>query len=260
MYKQYTIFFLLFLSTSSFATESTYSLGVGMYHETYREYDQANKIVMKQETVMTQLMGSYTYPFDDTHALNLGLRTAFGAEDYTGSLMGGTYGDLKLSEGTRLMFSPSVVYQYRLPDDLKNHVMSFGIGYRYLTDLGTYKGYETASRTSEYTYAILGWKWTHTFSNDWQITPNVQYNQFIHAQQTTHIFTAVKNRQRSGKGIELSMDISKRGWWGHITPVYRYWRVHASDAVVRPEKNGLTHYYEPTNRTHELGLQFSGSF
>jgi hypothetical protein len=137
-----------------------------------------------------------------------------------------------------------------------------GIGFRYLdndgsghvTDLG-FSGY---NRISRYLYIPLGVEFSAKVSEDWILSPSMEYDFFINGTQISEIDPRIKNKQDSGFGMRGSLKLVKLDKAVNfiVEPYVRYWHIDDSDhVVVSPFV-----YTEPENKTTEYGVRLGVEF
>lgn len=72
-----------------FTDQSLLTMGLEQYDENYTEYSDTGGKFMQQQAWMTSVSMDWHIPFEQAHAVNIGLRMANGQADYVGALQGG---------------------------------------------------------------------------------------------------------------------------------------------------------------------------
>ncbi len=129
-----------------------------------------------------------------------------------------------------------------------------GIGYRFLQDDSSFDpaGY---LRKSNYLYIPLGLKIERGYKNGLSLGGSVEIDLLVYGQQYSKIDNLrIRNHQDAGVGVRAAVDIVNRGKNSNfkIQPFIKYWNFNDSE-----DKHG---YYEPDNKTVQIGIQFVWSF
>jgi hypothetical protein len=250
------LFALLCCGASVHAQERppvTWELGTEFYQETYREKVDG-KAFMGEDADMYGLIGSVQIPFNSRHALVFSGRYAAGKSTYKGSFEGMPYGSLVIEGQDRYMLYLRSTYEMTLP----YVTPSIGVGYRRLVDRLDEAGEGGYKRKSEYWYALLGLESTIPLGQSgWKISPKVAYMHLMRGEQHSD---DKENRQHSGYGAELSLALNapvSPSFNVILMPYYRYWNIGQSDWETLKDN---THFMEPKNTTHEIGVRLSAKF
>lgn len=230
----------------------TYSLGVTTHQETYTEYADSAKL-MREEALMTGIKGSIERDVvRGLGKLRLTGEFAVGQADYIGSYLGGKYGDVKIQGLSRQLIE--VTGQYRQDAPAWNGVaLGLGLGYRRLVDNLQEAGPSGYKRINDRIYFSLGLDKTFDF-NEWTVTPAVQYKHLLWGEHKSDLVGGITVSQNTGSGSELSVAFQHKGgrYPTTITPYYRTW--HLKDSNVQ------SGFYEPENKTQELGVAVTFQF
>jgi hypothetical protein len=248
----------------------TYSIGLTQHRETYTEYGrQRSSIVteparqprghgakiMQEKAHMTGIKGSVARRIGETNGkVLLSAEYAFGKADYTGSYMGGSYGDITVGDLRRTLVDVSGMYKYSA-QGLNGLTAGVGLGYRRLVDNLQDAGAGGYKRVNERTYLTIALEQPIQV-NQWSITPGVQYKHILSSKQRAELTDRdISLEQDSGHGAELSVAFMRQGERVStvITPFFRIWNMKES----RLHPAGL---FEPKNDTREVGLAVSVQF
>jgi len=135
-----------------------------------------------------------------------------------------------------------------------------GLGYRNHYDHSgfgtTSTGYAGYDRQSQYLYVPLG---AHYFTSYGSF--KTQYNFLIQGKQTSYFSQIsgyknnIENTQRNGYGLDLSYLPNKANWEIY----WRYWDISDSNTDASYYNTGTLngYYYEPANKTNELGIRLA---
>ena len=135
-----------------------------------------------------------------------------------------------------------------------------GLGYRNHYDHSgfgtTSTGYAGYDRQSQYLYVPLGAHYFTTFG-----TFKTQYNFLIQGKQTSYFSQIsgyknnIENTQKNGYGLDLSYLPNKANWEIY----WRYWDIGDSNSDASYYNTGVLngYYYEPANKTNELGIRLA---
>ncbi len=131
----------------------------------------------------------------------------------------------------------------------RNHYDHFGFG---TTSTG-YAGYD---RKSQYLYVPIGAYYFTSYGSF-----KTQYNFFIQGKQTSYFSQIsgykndIQNTQKNGYGIDLSYVPNRANWEIY----WRYWEINDSNTDASYYSTGTLngYYYEPANKTNELGIRLA---
>lgn len=233
---------------------NTYEWGVTAHRESYREFDSKGKL-MQEIAQMTGIKGSLTRTLGDTGGqVVLTGEYAAGRADYTGSYIGGQYGDLAITGLRRSLFEATGTYKQTSPM-WRGVTAGVGLGYRQLVDNLQDAGPGGYKRTNDRVYLSLGVERTIEL-NRWTVTPGVQYKHLLASRQTSDLQGGVTVNQHDGYGAEASVAVHYKGdgYKSVITPFVRIWDIQ--DSAI----DGRTGLYEPRNKTKEVGLSVAVQF
>lgn len=232
----------------------TFELGLTTHREVYKEFAGGGKL-MQEEAWMTGVKGGVTRDFADIGGkVVLTGEFALGRANYTGSYMGGNYGDLHMGGLNRSLIEVTGMYKQSAP--LWNGLTAgAGLGYRRLVDNLQDGGPGGYKRTNDRLYLILGLEQAFQTKN-WTITPGVQYKHILKSKQTSDLLGGVTVDQNRGYGAEATIAFAHKGEKFNtvITPYYRLWNVKDSTVDAR------TNLYEPRNKTKEYGVALTVQF
>jgi hypothetical protein len=202
----------------------------------------------------------------------LDFRYAFGQVDYKGS------GDKK-NEDDNLWEIRGIAgrdFTWNETYDLSPYL---GFGYRHLANDArgiTSSGASGYRRESQYFYVPLGVKPRIRIDGNSRLTANIEYDQFIHGQQTSDLSDAglglpdITNQQDSGYGFRGELMYETDNW--SFGPFFNYWNIHGSAiknstvlsstgcAALRTSAPCALSGTEPQNNTTEYGIQLKYRF
>lgn len=119
------------------------------------------------------------------------------------------------------------------------------------------------NRNNRMLYAAVGAGLEIGLPRSFAFSPKITYTRLFNGAQRSYTDTVVRNRQRSGSGIEVVLPVSKR-LSAHsrigVVLFYRSRKIADSDATEAPAADGTRVYVEPKNRTHETGLKLEYQF
>jgi hypothetical protein len=231
----------------------TFELGLTSHHETYREYGADGSRLMQEEAWFTGVKAGVTRTIGDTGgSVVLTGEYSLGKSDYTGSYLGGSYGDLSIHNLNRSLLEVTAMYKQTAP--LWNGLTAgLGVGYRRLVDNldeapGGYK------RTTDRVYLTVALEQSIKLKS-WTITPGVQYDYIVAGKAKSDLLGGVSVDQNNGWGAKGSIAIAHKDRFGTtIEPYFRYWDVKASNV------DAATGLYEPRNKTTEAGVNLTFHF
>lgn len=229
----------------------TFELGLTNYFESYDEFYAGSKL-MSEDAPMVGIRGSVARGISATGGkVVLSGEFAQGKANYTGSYMGGSYGDLSISNLRREMFDITGVYKHA--PSWNQIVFSGGLGYRSLTDRLDDAGAGGYKRVNTRLYGIMGAE-REFKTADWTITPSVQYKHSLVSSQFSDFFGGIDTDQKTGYGAELAVSFVQRdaAYPLVIKPFVRTWELADSEIV-----QGML---EPKNSTREVGITVSLQF
>jgi hypothetical protein len=135
-----------------------------------------------------------------------------------------------------------------------------GLGYRNHYDHSGYgttsTGYAGYDRQSQYFYLPFGAYYANSSG-----VFKTQYNFFIRGKQTSYFSQIsgyknnIQNTQTSGYGLDFSYIPNSANWELY----WRYWSIGDSNTDAAYYTNGSLkgYYYEPANKTNEVGVRFA---
>lgn len=238
------------------ATPTSYELGFTTYREKYTEHVNGQKF-MQETAPMWGVQGAVTHAFKHGGKLKLSGTFATGSADYTGSYMGGSYGDLRIGGLDRYMLTSEL--EYKLSSrDWNDITFGAGVGYRRLVDHLEQAGPGGYKRKNDRLYLTLSVE-REFAAGDWSFTPQFKYKHLIRGVQHADIMGGVAMKQDDGYGTELAVAISHKGAWNGltVTPYLRTWDIKDSKFVQLTSTGGA---YEPQNKTKEIGVTVSMRF
>ena len=270
-YYSFSIFLALVVSGNlAHAAQTEFTIGGEIYRETYREYENGNERFMQQRGNMRSIEGSAKFRFNDRHAAKLSGRYSRGKVEYTGGISGEEKGYGSIREGglPRRSYDVRTVYEYTRPlNDRTELTLEAGLGYRELRDLSSRKNADDYDRKNATAYATVGAGLNILLPHSFEFSPKVAYNHMVYGRQYSYFGpVTIKNKQRSGKGVEVDLPVSYRfanRSKVSFGPFYRGWKVPDSNIVYQldDEDPTLLHgFAEPKNYTHEAGVKLKYTF
>lgn len=252
------------ISTAN-AAELTYSVGGGVYKETYREKDTDGSAFMKEEANMASLNGRVRWaPGNQEHAVTVFAEYARGNSDYTGAYQGKPYGSLTLDNLSRSKVVLGVDYVITWPE-LAGIQTGVGLTYRQLTDRLDEGGVGGYKRVNDLSVANFSVARSYLVGNV-LATPRVGVNYLVNGRQYSYVLTnggKVRNKQDEGYGYYVEVDTT----WAlqgntsvTVTPYWRQMNIAKSDVVAVTSGNTLVGLSEPKNITRELGVSVRYNF
>lgn len=240
------------------------TLSPELYYESYEEFTDSGDKFMRSNALMLALGFDASRRIDGQWAWDSRLRLAQGLADYKGAFQGGTYGSV-----THPMNTPRYVLEARTqgsysPDN--QFRVGTGIGMRFLIDAGNKANEGSYTRISTYFYLPI------TLSYQFQTSigtfrPTLTYSHLLAGLQYSYIGSGITNTQKSGHGIELSLPMAFSGntRWA-FTPYAKFWNIAKSEPYTTytylpyTQTSAVSTYYEPHNKTMELGITASFHF
>lgn len=253
--KPYFLLAVMLLTTGVSAGDYEFEFGISSYQHKYFEPG-----IMSEKGRLTGIKGSVAYR--NSFFAKIEAENGKGKIEYNGT---------GKTEGV-----PDNFYSFRglLGKDILRGNYRFtpyiGLGRRYLNDNSANMisdtggiGYE---RESKYTYIPIGIEMKYQMFG-WAINPSIEYDYFLEGRQTSHMayltpilagtYYDFTNKQNDGRGFRASLkflkDITKKTSLA-LEIFYRQWDVDDSTIWVAPD---LTGWYEPQNRTRQLGVGVS---
>lgn len=233
------------------ASPYSFEIGLTAHQETYEEFIDGDK-AMQEKGILYGLKAGLSRSIGEG-AITLTGELAGGESKYTGSYMGGSYGDLTASGVPRRLIEVTAKYSH--PVFYEGLTLSGGLGYRHLTDNLNAVGHGGYKRTNSRLYMTVGLDKTFQLNNNWNLVPGIEYKHILSGKQKADLDGGISLKQNDGYGVEARIAIVNKGdkFNTVITPYYRIWNVQKSDT------NGAG-YYEPKNKTSEIGLSLTVRF
>lgn len=232
------------------AFEVQHSMRLSQYSERYEEHFRGSKL-MQEKANMTEIGWASSKPLTQESRLTFEGNLAVGKARYTGSYMGGDYGDLTMSGLKRQKIEAKIIYT-SAPSNWSGVELDAGIGYRMLRDKMSKidGGYD---RVNTLVYGQVGVARTMQFEQ-WDIRPSAHYKHLLHGNQYSDLYGGIDHRQKSGNGMELAISFVRKAAGQpmfEIKPFLRTWNIGRSNgSEVRP---GVS-MFEPENKTREAGI------
>jgi hypothetical protein len=264
--------------------ENALEIGVEWFDYTYRE-----EAFMKLDGSMKGVYADYRHRFGQNKTVQTWKDVWTASNNFNVVMLQTRYSfgdDIKYrSEGTGESFDEKhytwesrILLGYDVP--LRNEFLItpyFGLGYRYLLDdnggMRSTTGAWSYDRESRYVYLPIGFDVERTFSNQWSLTLNLEYDFFLGGRQKSYFedvpnsYDNMENKQNSGYGYRGSIKAVKE--YDKIDfvfePFMRYWHIkdsefefHTKDGELVPVDDMPGYYWggvEPKNRTWEFGVR-----
>lgn len=228
----------------------TYELGVTTHTELYEEFGSSNQKIMQEKGALIGVKGSVTRHLGRDNKLVVAGEIAMGDSDYTGSYIGGNYGDLRFNGQSRFLLDASVAYKQSIPQ-WSDVAFSVGVGYRRLTDNLHEAGPAGYQRINDRIYLALGVE-KPFHSGSWTISPGLNYRSALWGNQYSAIAGGLDKKQKGASGFELYVNFAHNPSRITVTPFLRTWG--ADDSAVTGG------FYEPRNDTREVGVALTYRF
>lgn len=231
----------------------TYDVGVTTHREVYEEF-AAGARVMRESAVMNSLHAGVSRAIGESGGrVELAGELGIGKADYTGSYLGGNYGDLHESGLRRSLAAVSAMYKFSAPA-WKGFTVGTGLGYRRHVDNLQDAGAGGYQRINERAFLLLGVEQVIPLEN-WTITPALQYKHIVSSKQKSDLNGGMSVDQPKGYGAQASVAFVRKseGYSVAYIPFIRTWDIKDSDV----HSTGL---YEPRNKTSEIGVTVSFVF
>ncbi|MBN2779838.1 MAG: hypothetical protein JXQ74_02095 [Alphaproteobacteria bacterium] len=256
--KRFFLMTALLLTTGVSAKNFEFEAGINSYQHKYFEPG-----IMSEKGRLLGVKGSVSY--HNSFFARLEAENGKGKIEYNGT---------GVTKGV-----PDNFYSYRglIGKDLLRGNLRFtpyaGLGRRYLNDNSNNLisdtggiGYE---RQSKYTYVPIGLEMKYQMFG-WALNPSIEYDYFLEGEQTSYMgyltpilagnYYDFTNKQNDGRGFRASLKFIKD--LPNKTSLafeifYRQWDIDDSTVWVSPD---LTGWYEPQNRTRQLGVGMSVIF
>lgn len=147
-----------------------------------------------------------------------------------------------------------------------------GFGYRYLNDDSAGRATSTGAlgyeRESRYYYIPIGIELTTRISNNWLISPTLEYDYLIHGEQLSYLsdvhwaYPDLRNKQREGMGLRGSLKFVQTGSAINFVfePYIRYWHIGDSEEATVTGPIFIVTGLEPENHTIEYGVRMGAMF
>ncbi|MDX8386817.1 MAG: hypothetical protein R8M11_09945, partial [Gallionella sp.] len=151
--------------------------------------------------------------------------------------------------------------------DFPNLSSYVGLGYRYLKNDGrglTTTGHSGYRRESNYLYFPIGIIHRTNLQAGAKLISTIEYDYLITGTQNSKLsdvpgYSDLKNTQKEGHGLKLNLQYTKEKW--RVGPYLHYWKISDSDAIPSYVNGNLVCcFYEPHNKTVELGIELRHSF
>jgi hypothetical protein len=241
------------LSSVAVAAEApnwSYGLGLTHHKETYKERDQLGAPVMKENANLTGIKAIAAHRVGTNGRLAITGEFAAGDGSYKGAYQDGEYGDVHVTGISRRLFETTATYTHFAPA-WSGAGITAGLGYRHHVDNaqeapGGYK------RVNKRVYAIVGLENTYDTGN-WFITPAAAYKHTLHSEHYSDLLGGLTMDQH-GNGADLSVAFKQKSGDYPVTlrPFLRTWEI--------ADSNQIDGFYEPRNKTQEVGLDVTWSF
>lgn len=228
----------------------SYELSMTNHRETYEEFSAVDgSKVMRQTAPMIGLKATVARKLGDDGKVKATAQYSWGNSTYTGSYLGGSYGEVVAAGMDRQLFETTAVYTHAAPA-WNGFGVKGGLGYRRLVDHLEDAGPGGYKRTNDRIYAIVGVEQAFQTAR-WTITPAAEYKHSLWSRQESDLLGGITHRQH-GNGGELSVAFAQKAagpWSVTIRPFYRVWNMDHS--------NVSQGFYEPKNKTSEFGVDLS---
>jgi hypothetical protein len=242
---------------SQLSTRSGHSLGVSL---SGYSYDEPSVMSLKARKIGLDYTGTYALPgtwprSNEGWFARAELRMAAGKADYRSPISGGLDGTENSYLEARGLLGRDV--------DRGGYLLSpyVGLGLRHLyNDLRgiTTSGATGYRRISQYVSLPIGLTHKLMLEDRSQLHTTLEYTHLIRGQQKVMLSDVAALRsdlrldQRSGYGLRASMMKRSEYWaWG---PTLSYWNIGASESA------GVPAFFEPRNKTYEVGLKAAYHF
>lgn len=252
MKKLLSALFVALLAAPAFAVDTNYTVGLERYTEVYEEFIPSEGKVMQEDADMRGIVAGFGLTFESGNQLAISARYAKGDSDYTGSYMGGSYGDVFLPNIDRTSYEVAAAFKSTFAA-LGDATLSAGLGLRNLEDeLDKYAG--GYRRENRLVYATVGAERKFELSSGWSLTPKAQFKRLLVGTQRSEVAGTITNTQSHGKGFDLALDVTRQfdAIAVTVTPYLRTWDIKQSEVFMG--------YYEPENQTKEAGFAISARF
>ncbi|MGE0348998.1 hypothetical protein [Hydrogenophaga sp.] len=228
----------------------TYELGVTTHTELYEEFGTSNQKIMQEKGALIGVKGAVTRHLGPDRKLIVAGEIAMGESDYTGSFIGGNYGELRFNGQSRYLLDVSVAYKQSIPQ-WSDVAFSAGVGYRRLTDNLQEAGPAGYQRVNDRIYLALGVE-KPFHSGNWTISPGLNYRSALWGNQYSALSGGLDKKQKDASGFELYVNFAHKPSRITLTPFLRTWSADDSE-VTRG-------FYEPRNDTREVGVALTYRF
>ncbi len=238
------------IEVSNLARRYSYELGVTTHTELYEEFGTSNQKIMQEKGALIGLKGSVTRHLGRDNKLVFAGEIAMGDSDYTGSYVGGNYGELRFNGQSRFLLEVSVAYRQSIPQ-WSDVAFSVGVGYRRLTDNLQEAGPAGYQRVNDRVYLAMGVE-KPFHRGSWTISPGINYRSALWGNQYSAIAGGLDKKQKGASGYELYVNFAHNPSRITVTPFLRTW--DANDSAVTGG------FYEPRNDTREVGVALTYRF
>ncbi len=261
-------------SKQHFEERKTHSLDVNeeTFYYLYREPGPDVKLW----GIMNGYSANYTYRPPDESILNNPVLNTYGLEARWAE------GDLDYKGSGKTKDEPNDYYEYRglfgkdyLLRDQSILNWYFGFGYRHLDDIAngrlTTTGYYGYDRHSSYYYIPVGLN-AILPQRPWHTELNVEVDFMFKGKQVSDLSNGnqfngfnnpdIENDQTRGVGVRGSIKLAYKAKYVDLfaEPFIRYWNIDDSEVTSAVVDGSLGNFYEPENKTFELGSKFGIAF
>lgn len=236
------------------ARDYRFELGPVFHTEKFDNYVNGQHFT-RQKADMWGLKGSVSRGYGPG-VVKLTGEFAIGDSNYTGSYMGGQYGDLRIGGLDRYLLTSAIEYQWG-GRDLNGFVVGAGLGQRRLVDRLDQAGAGGYRSVNDRVFVTLSAE--RPFGHgDWSFTPGVKVHKLVWGQQSYDYAGGIEVDQDNGYGAELALKVTHaKAWQGlTVTPFLRTWDVKTSKSV--PFNGGEV--TSPANKTKEVGVEVAFVF
>lgn len=232
------------------------------YRAHYQEKDQDSSFLMKLTGPFYGYFYRLGYQFACTDfRIDIEGYHSWGKMRYASVRTGESYGHKDEASEIRLLG----YYPWYYLNDVTIEGYS-GIGGRYLEDNSydsiTTTGHQGYWRTSRYTYIPVGLRFIKSLNCERFLIAHLEYDFFTSGKQNSYIVGYGVNDQKSGRGLRAGLDFQMPTGYKDLDLILggfiRYWSIKDSDKNLTT--NGRWVYWEPRNKTYEIGVKIGVVF